>query len=111
MYNSRLDTAPCQAVFEKAPVTLTILLFKETMRYNLRMYWKRATRNSISLLWPDQEYLIAGITDQVMICNKRNKEMSDNIQVWSEISFNSQIWHMKLYGVIQDVETYYFHVL
>jgi hypothetical protein len=77
MYKSRLDTAPCQAVFEKAPVTLTILLFKETIRYNLRMYCKSATRKSVSLLCPDQEYLIAGITDQVMICIKRTKEMSD----------------------------------
>lgn len=38
MYNSRLYAAPCQAVFEKAPVTLIILLFKENMRYNLRIY-------------------------------------------------------------------------
>jgi hypothetical protein len=52
------------------------------------MYWKSATRKSVSLLCPDQEYLIAGITDQVMICIKRTKEMSDESKVWNDVSFN-----------------------
>jgi hypothetical protein len=73
MYNSRLYAAPCQAVFAKAPVILTILSFKEKMRYNLRIYWKKATRSSMSLPCSDEEYLIAGITDQTMICKKEEK--------------------------------------
>lgn len=70
MYNRRLYAAPCQAVFAKTPVILTILLFKETIRYNLMTYWKRAIRSSMSLPCSDDEYLIAGITDQIMICKK-----------------------------------------
>ena len=107
MYNSRLYTVPCQAVFEKAPVTLTIFLFKENMRYNLRMYWKRATRNSVSLLCPDQEYLIAGITDQVMICNKRKKEWMNEIweiTVRQKVKFPStHEYDTDFYGVLKDI--------
>lgn len=75
MYNRRLYAAPCQAVFAKTPVILIILLFKEIMRYNLMIYWKRAIRSSMSLPCSDDEYLIAGITDQIMICKKEKKKV------------------------------------